>query len=52
MIPMSNSSPNIAEQSASRRRVVRVIDRMPDWVVVLAIVLLALVLMGVIVAFA
>lgn len=49
---MSDSSPNVAERSAPRRRVVQIIDRVPNWVIGLAIVLLALVLMGVIVAFA
>lgn len=50
---MSNAtSSDTAEAPRKRSPVVQFIDRMPDWVIVVFFLLLALVLLGAIVAFA
>lgn len=49
---MKNSSSNVAEQSPAERRMVDVVDRMPNWLIVILTILIALCLLGGIVAFA
>jgi type VI protein secretion system component VasF len=50
--PTSSNTADAPKQRASRSALIQLIDRVPDWVVILLFVLLALVLLGAIMAFA